>query len=184
MGFWQTVKADLKAATGHSRLGRLPTVFLFNPPFAAVFLHRVASHLYHSRLRRLGIAIWGWNVTRTSCHINLDAEIGPGLLLPHPAAIVIGSGVRIGANVTIYQSVTLGRVANSPIYPTVEDGAVLYTGAVIIGPVTIGKSATIGASSVVIKDVPDGGVVVGNPGRVIRIAMPADALTAQAAARP
>ena len=184
MGFWQIVKADLKAATGRDRLGRLPVVFLFNPPFAAVFLHRVAAHLYRTPLRRVGIAVWCWNVTRTSCHINLEAEIGPGLFLPHPAAIVIGSGARIGANVTIYQSVTLGRVAASPIYPTVEDGAVLYTNAVVIGPVTIGEAATIGASAVVLKDVPAGGVVVGNPGRVIRIAPPADALAAQAAARP
>ncbi|MFG1313804.1 serine O-acetyltransferase [Xanthobacter autotrophicus] len=184
MGFWQVVKADMKAAIGRDRLSRLPVVVLFNPSFAAVFLHRVAAHLYHTRLRRLGIAIWCWNVTRTSCHINLDSQIGPGLFLPHPAAVVIGSGVRIGANVTIYQSVTLGRVEASPIYPTVEDGAVLYTNAVLIGPITVGAGATIGAAAVVLKDVPPGGVVVGNPGRIIRIAPPADALSAQEAARP
>lgn len=160
------------AATGRKSLGRLPLVFLFNPPFAAVFLHRIAAHLYRTRLRRLGIMIWCWNVTRTSCHINLESEIGPGFFLPHPAAVVIGSGVSIGQNVTIYQSVTLGRIADSPVYPTIEDGAVLYANVVVIGPLTIGREAIIGASAVVLKDVPAGGVVVGNPGRLVRIATP------------
>lgn len=97
------------------------------------------------------------------------AYIGPDLFLPHPIAICIGDEVRIGAGVTIYQGVTLGRKhAGERDYPTIGDGAIIYAGAVIVGAIHVGENAVVGANSVVTKDVPRGAVVGGVPARLIR----------------
>lgn len=91
---------------------------------------------------------------------------------PHPMAIVIGEGVRLGEGVTIYQGVTLGGARKGDWqagnYPVVESGVTIFAGAVIIGPVTIGRNSTIGANAVVNADVPEGCTAVGIPARVIR----------------
>ena len=81
-------------------------------------------------------------------------------MLPHPVGIVIGEGCSIGENATIYQHVTIGRRSrNDPRYPVIGGNVVLYPGAVIIGPVRIGKFARVGANQVVSLDLPDGSVV-------------------------
>ncbi|WP_372857833.1 serine O-acetyltransferase [Sphingomonas sp.] len=92
------------------------------------------------------------------------AQIGPGLGLPHPTAIVIGEGVRIGRNVTVYQNVTLGtRDAQSRLYPTVGDEVIIYPGSVVVGNAAIGQRARIGANSFVARDVPAATTVMGSP---------------------
>jgi serine O-acetyltransferase len=108
---------------------------------------------------------------RSGVFVSSNANIGRGVQLPHPTAIVIGEGVTIEDNVTIYQSVTLGGkkigdgIAGN--YPTIREGAVLFSGAVVAGKVTVGKHSIIGANSVVTSDVPDGAVAVGAPARVV-----------------
>jgi serine acetyltransferase len=90
-----------------------------------------------------------------------------GIKFPHPLGIVIGDGVRIGKEVRIYQNVTIGLLKNTPAheareeYPTIEDGVIIYAGAVIAGPITIGSGATIGANSVITHDVPRGATAFG-----------------------
>lgn len=90
---------------------------------------------------------------------------------PHPIAIVIGEGVRLGERVTIYQGVTLGGARRGDwqtgTYPVIGDDVVLFAGAVVIGGVTIGKGCIIGANSVVLQDVPDGHTAVGVPARIV-----------------
>ena len=105
----------------------------------------------------------------TSCHCSAKASYGAGLYFPHPSGIVIGDGVEIENNVTIYQGVTLGlKELGTDKYPTVEDSAVLYAGSKIMGDVHIGKNATVGANAVVMKDVPQGASAVGIPARIIK----------------
>jgi serine O-acetyltransferase len=87
------------------------------------------------------------------------ATIGPGLNLPHPIGIVVGGGVRLGRNVTIYHHVTLG--AHHGAYPAVGDGVVIYPGSVIVGGVEIGDRATVGANCFVAHDVGAGDRVPG-----------------------
>jgi len=104
------------------------------------------------------------------CH--LSAKIGEGLFIAHTQGIVIGEGVVLGKNVTIYHNVTFGALARVPPlansrYPKIEDEVVVYTGAKIIGPIVIGKGATIGANAVIIKNVPPMCVAVGVPARII-----------------
>ena len=82
--------------------------------------------------------------------------------------IVIGSEVVIGADVTIYQNVTLGRAhADEGSNPVIKDGVTLYAGAMVIGAVTIGAGAVVGANSVVRNDVAAGTTVVGAPARMV-----------------
>lgn len=94
-------------------------------------------------------------------------DIAPGLVLPHPGGIVLGSA-RIGANVIIFQNVTLGARSYDGAYdlstrPVIEDDVVLGTGAVILGPVTVGKAAQVAANSLVLCDVPPGATAIGVP---------------------
>ena len=83
-----------------------------------------------------------------------------GVKFPHAVGIVIGDGVRIGKDVRIYQNVTIGLLENveaaqaGNLYPTLEDGVIVYGGAVIVGPITIGAGAVVGANAVITRDVP------------------------------
>jgi serine O-acetyltransferase len=110
---------------------------------------------------------------RYGMYVSKNARIGPGLELPHPTAIVIGDGVKVGRDVTLYQSVTLGgRVPGDWArgnYPTISDGCTLFAGVVVAGRVHIGKNCIIGANAVVISDIPDNAVAVGAPARVVKI---------------
>lgn len=104
--------------------------------------------------------------------ISPSAQFDATLNLRHPVAIVIGDGVKLGKNVTIYQSVTIGGArigdANAGNYPHIGDDTVIFSGAAIIGAVKIGKNCVIGANSVVTKDIPDGCIAAGAPARILR----------------
>jgi serine acetyltransferase len=106
-------------------------------------------------------------ILRTVFHIDVwSDDIGPGLRLPHPFGIVIGEGVRIGAECTLMHHVTLQR---SPLIPTtIGDGVVLGTGTVVLDGSSVGEGAIVGASSVVRGELPARFVAVGAPARVVR----------------
>lgn len=105
-------------------------------------------------------------------YISSNAIIGNGLKLPHPTGIVIGNGVIIGSNVMIFQHVTLGgaRIGDyqDNNYPSIGNNVVIFAGAVIVGKITIGDNATIGANAVVLNDVPAGTTCVGIPGKIVQ----------------
>jgi putative colanic acid biosynthesis acetyltransferase WcaB len=102
--------------------------------------------------------------------------IGPGLRLYHPHSIVLNPSVRMGAGCHLRQNTTVGNVIDRDGVeggsPTIGDGVELGAGCVVLGPVQVGAHARIGALAVVTKDVPAWGVVVGNPGRLIRVDVP------------
>lgn len=106
-------------------------------------------------------------------YISPQAKIGRRLRLPHPTCIVIGEGVVIGDDVTIYQNVTMGgrivgdwRKGN---YPEISGNSVIFAGAVIVGKVRIGRNCVIGANSVVTTDIPDNSTAVGAPARIVKV---------------
>lgn len=101
----------------------------------------------------------------TGADIPLNAQIGGGLLIPHPNGIVIHPGVRIGVNCLIFQQVTLGHGRGG--HPTIGNHVDIGAGAKILGGVTIGANALIGANAVVLCDVPPGKTAVGIPARVV-----------------
>jgi serine O-acetyltransferase len=84
---------------------------------------------------------------------------------------VVGETAEIGENVTLYQGVTLGGTgfATGKRHPTVQDNVTIGSGAKLLGPITIGHGAKVGANSVVIHDVPANSTVVGNPGHPVRV---------------
>ena len=99
------------------------------------------------------------------------ARIGDALFIDHGAGVVIGETAEVGDNVTLYQGVTLGGTGfqRGKRHPTVKDEVVVGSGAKLLGPIHVGRSAKIGANSVVIHDVPANSTVVGNPGHPVRV---------------
>jgi serine O-acetyltransferase len=124
--------------------------------------------------------VWSLNrglVTRKLINLVLRCDffataVGPNLRLPHPIGVVVHSRAAIGRNVVIYQNVTVGVAHESDSAPRIGDGVLVGAGAVILGPVVIGRGAKIGANSVVLADVPDWSTVVGVPARVVRRGRP------------
>jgi serine O-acetyltransferase len=107
----------------------------------------------------------------TGIEIHPAAHIGRGLFIDHGTGVVIGETADIGDNVTLYQGVTLGGTgfATGKRHPTVQDNVTIGSGAKLLGPITVGHGAKIGANSVVITDVPPNSTVVGNPGHPVRV---------------
>lgn len=137
---------------------------LLYPGIWAVGLHRVAHWLFQGELYFLARLVNHFSRLVTAIDIHPGARIGRHLFIDHGFS-VIGETAEIGDNVTIYQCVTLGGTNPSngvggKRHPTIEDGAILGSGAQILGPITIGKRARIGANAVVTKDVPEGATMV------------------------
>jgi serine O-acetyltransferase len=105
----------------------------------------------------------------TGCDLPINTKIGGGLLMPHPNGIVIHPMCNIGPNCLIFQQVTLGSNGSSSNggIPTLGGHVDVGAGAKILGPVTIGDNAVIGANAVVLTDVPANAAAVGIPARVI-----------------
>lgn len=167
--FARLVAEDLAANTERSGLRAGVHAFLTDPAFSCVLLHRLACKTRSAGFGILSRLLWRINVWSSSCHIHLDAVVGRALRLPHPTGIVIGKGARIGHSVTFYQNVTLGRGLQDERYPVVEDEVTIFPNSVVVGGITIGRRAVIGAGSVVIADVPANSIVTGNPAKLLRM---------------
>ena len=107
----------------------------------------------------------------TGIEIHPAAQIGDGLFIDHGMGVVIGETAAVGSRVTMYQGVTLGGTgfATGKRHPTVQDNVTIGSGAKLLGPITIGHGAKIGANTVVIHEVPPNSTVVGNPGHPVRV---------------
>ena len=107
----------------------------------------------------------------TGIEIHPAAQIGSDFFIDHGSGVVIGETAEIGDRVTLFQGVTLGGTgfARGKRHPTLEDDVTVGSGAKLLGPVTIGRHAKVGANTVVIEDVPPETTVVGNPGHPVRV---------------
>ena len=107
----------------------------------------------------------------TGVEIHPAARIGGDFFIDHGSGVVIGETAEIGDRVTLYQGVTLGGTgfARGKRHPTLEDDVTVGSGAKLLGPVTVGRGAKVGANTVVIEDVPANSTVVGNPGHPVRV---------------
>jgi serine O-acetyltransferase len=141
------------------------------PGIHALLAYRVAHALHHARVPVLPRVISMLTRAATNIEIHPAAKIGDGLFIDHGAGVVIGETADIGDDVTLYQGVTLGGTgfATGKRHPTVQDNVTIGSGAKLLGPITIGHGAKIGANSVVITDVPPNSTVVGNPGHPVRV---------------
>lgn len=144
----------------HSRME-----ILLYPGVWALAFHRVAHWLYEARLYFLARAVNHLGRFFTAIDIHPGATIGRNFFIDH-GFTVIGETAEIGDNVTIYQCVTLGGTnpANGKggkRHPTICDNVIIGSGAQVIGPITVGERARIGANAVVTDDVPEGATMVG-----------------------
>jgi serine O-acetyltransferase len=147
---------------------------LFNPRLTPVVMIRLARFCYLLPwLRPLSLLFTWLNLFLFGIECTAKCDVGPGLLLPHTSGTVIGAG-NIGANVTIFQGVTLGALELDMGFdpsrrPILSDGVVVGAGAKILGGISVGQGAVIGANAVVLQSIPTGGVAVGIPAKVIKI---------------
>ena len=138
---------------------------LLYPGFWALALHRVAHPLFQARLFFLARGVNHLARFLTAIDIHPGATIGRHLFIDH-GFTVIGETAQIGDTVTIYQCVTLGGTnpangVGGKRHPTLLDGAIIGSGAQILGPITVGRRARVGANAVVTEDVADGTTMVG-----------------------
>jgi serine O-acetyltransferase len=141
------------------------------PGVHALLAHRVSHALHESGVPFVPRLMSAATRSLTNIEIHPAARIGDGLFIDHGTGVVIGETAEIGADVTLYQGVTLGGTgfATGKRHPTVQDNVTIGSGAKLLGPITVGHGAKIGANSVVIADVPPKSTVVGNPGHVVRV---------------
>lgn len=147
---------------------------LLYPGLWAVGFHRVAHWLFEGRLFFLARVVNHTARFMTAIDIHPGAKIGKHLFIDH-GFTVIGETAEIGDNVTIYQCVTLGGTnpANGipgKRHPTLQDNVIVGSGAQILGPITIGARARVGANAVVTEDVPEGATMVGMKARSTLVA--------------
>ena len=142
---------------------------LLYPGVLALGLHRIAHWLFKGELYFLARIVNHLSRFLTAIDIHPGATIGRNFFIDHGFS-VIGESAEIGDDVTIYQSVTLGGTnpANGipgKRHPTLGDGVIIGSGAQVLGPITVGARARIGANAVVTRDVPEGATMVGIPAR-------------------
>ena len=172
---FNTIGADVRAVFERDPAVRSKLeVVLCYPGFHAVLFYRVAHAFWSRDWNLLGRFISHLGRFFTGIEIHPGARIGQGFFIDHGMGVVVGETSVIGDNVTLYHDVTLGGIApavdsrsqvNEKRHPTLEDGAIVGSGAQVLGPITVGANARIGANSVVLKDVVPGGTVVGIPAR-------------------
>lgn len=138
---------------------------LLYPGVWAMFWHRIAHALFNARLFFLARAVNHFSRFLTAIDIHPGAKIGSNFFIDH-GFTVIGETAEIGNNVTIYQCVTLGgsnptNGVGGKRHPTIRDNVIIGSGAQIIGPITVGERARVGANAVVTDDVPEGATMIG-----------------------
>ena len=150
------------------------SIILTYPGAKAVFFHKIANFFAIAKFHLVARIISQFSRFLTGIEIHPRANIGKNLFIDHGMGVVIGETSEIGDNVTIYHMVTLGGISpsvnsneqrNIKRHPTLKDNVVVGSGAQILGPVTVGKNAKIGANAVVTKDVPENAVMVGIPAK-------------------
>lgn len=166
---FDTIRSDWRAAFERDPAARNWLEVLSYPGVHAIFWHRVAHQLWQLNLRTLARWLSYLNRFFTGIEIHPGATAGKGFFIDHGMGVVIGETAEIGDNVLIYHGVTLGGVSleKKKRHPTIGNNVVIATGAKVLGAITIGDNAKIGANAVVLKDVPPDSTVVGVPGRVV-----------------
>ena len=150
------------------------SVILTYPGVKAVFFHEIAHFFSVAKFDLIARIISQFSRFLTGIEIHPKAKIGKNLFIDHGMGVVIGETSEIGDNVTIYHMVTLGGISpsidsdnqrNVKRHPTLKDNVVVGSGAQVLGPITVGRNAKIGANAVVTKDVIENAVMVGIPAK-------------------
>ena len=146
---------------------------LLYPGVWALGLHRIAHWLFKGELFFLARLVNHISRFLTAIDIHPGVEIGRNFFIDH-GFVVVGESAVIGDGVTLYQQVTLGGTnptdgVPGKRHPTIGDGVIIGAGAQVLGPITVGRRARIGANAVVTKDVPEGATMVGIPAKPVPV---------------
>ncbi len=164
------MRADLRGALERDPAARgALDVVLSYPGFHALVGHRVIHALHNAGLPLLPRLFSNWMRFLTGIEIHPAARIGAGVFIDHGMGVVIGETAEIGDGCTLYQGVTLGgtSLSRGKRHPTLGRSVVVGVGAAILGAISVGDGARIGAGSVVVRDVPADATVVGIPAREV-----------------
>ncbi len=144
--------------------------------FHAMLFHRLSNWLWRRKMRLIGRWVSQWGRFWTGIEIHPAAAIGKRLFIDHGMGVVIGETAEIGDDVTLYHDVTLGGTSpsvessaqrNVKRHPTLQDGVIVGSGAQILGPITVGSNARVGANAVVLRDVSPNVTVTGVPAKTL-----------------
>jgi serine O-acetyltransferase len=179
---FKNLRDEIEATRARDPAARssLEVVFCY-PGFQVLLFHRMAHWLWTHRCFFLGRFISHVGRVLTAIDIHPGATIGKRLFIDHGIGVVIGETAVIGDDCTIYQGVTLGGTrptkdqSGHKRHPTLGNNVMISSGAQVLGPFKVGDGATIGAATIVLREVPPGAIMVGNPARQITRRMPGEA---------
>lgn len=171
--FTGVVKADLYRYDGATGAKGFLKNYLWEPGFRYTFWMRIASYISGNPLLR--VPFWIARLQRHRLEIKYGisiphtTQIGPGLFIGHFGGIVVSDHASIGRNCNLSHGVTIGQKNRGKYkgYPSIGDSVYIGPGVSIIGSVSVGSNVAIGANAVVVKNVEDNAVVVGNPARTV-----------------
>lgn len=166
----ESVRADLMAVSERdSACCSLVTPLLYFKGFHALQAYRVAHWLWQQGRNSLALFLQNRISAVFAVDIHPAARIGKGIMFDHATGIVIGETAVVEDMVSIMQSVTLGGTGKEAgdRHPKVRKGVLVGAGAKILGNITVGECAKVGAGSVVLKDVPPRATVAGVPAQII-----------------
>jgi len=164
------IRKDIQAALERDPAARSSIeVLLCYPGLHALILHRIAHSLWHAGLHLIARLLSQYARFVTGIEIHPAATIGEGVFIDHGMGVVIGETAVVGDGCTLYQGVTLGGTGKErgKRHPTLGNNVVAGAGAKILGNITIGDGAAVGAGAVVLKPVPPNATAVGVPATVV-----------------
>lgn len=169
MNIIERFRKDIEAVFDRDPAARnLAEVLCCYPGLHALWLHRLANFLWRHHLKLLSRLVSHISRLLTNVEIHPGAEIGSGVFIDHGSGVVIGETAEIGDDVLLYQGVVLGGTSREPgkRHPTLKNNVEVGTGGILLGPITIGEGARVGAGSVVTKSIPPAATAVGVPAQV------------------
>ncbi len=170
MTFLGTLREDMETVFQKDPAARSRTeILLCYPGLHALWLHRLAHGLWRRERRLLARLTSQFSRFLTGIEIHPGARIGRRFFIDHGMGVVIGETTEIGDDVLLYKGVVLGGTSleKAKRHPTLGNGVVVGSNAVVLGAITVGDGAKIGSGAVVVKPVPPYATVVGVPGRVV-----------------
>lgn len=168
----RTIKESIQTIKQNDpSVGSTLEIILTYPGFHVLGFHRVAHFFYQRQWFLIAKMIAAAARFLTGIEIHPGAVIGKRLFIDHGMGLVIGETTEIGDDVVLFHGVTLGGTGKDrgKRHPTIGNNVLISAHAQVLGPITIGDNSKIGASAVVLKDIPANATAVGIPAVVVKL---------------